>query len=353
MSNSPIDTFVFAPLAPILGILLFWFIQLIFIESQKYLLSLIWHKHQPLCRLTNFIGIFFQTICHALGYTVTKSGVSDFYISINYGRVFPKKDKQGIFKWVANAFLFIGPFFIPSFVLFLYLFFLIRPTLEISTVVYDTFSLGLITLGTNFYIFSLNFFNFLFNIDLLHPLHLGFLLFLIFLGLGIRPSYIGEKKKEKVDMIYDLKNIKTHLLQKPLYIFILFAAAYVFFYISLFLKQNWYSLLFSILGWLSIIAIVALLITHGLLLIIRVVDKLPKYSKLISYLMLPLSYAMARVVFFCFPFRYSNSISLIVMLSVTFLTIWLLLNYKTNKFKTKSEMERGEAKNGRGRVIKK
>ena len=33
MSASPLDIIVFAPLAPIFGMLLFWFIQLLFIES--------------------------------------------------------------------------------------------------------------------------------------------------------------------------------------------------------------------------------------------------------------------------------------------------------------------------------
>ena len=63
MAVSPVDIIVFAALAPILGVLLFWFIQLLFIESQKYLLSKIRKKHEPLCNFTNFAGILFQTIC--------------------------------------------------------------------------------------------------------------------------------------------------------------------------------------------------------------------------------------------------------------------------------------------------
>ena len=123
MTVSPVDVVVFAPLAPLFGVLLFWFIQLMFIESQKYLLSKIWGQHKPLCRFTNFLGILYQTICHALGYTVTKSGISNFYISINYGKVAPKKEKKGIFEWMSNSFLFIGPFFIPSLLLLICFFF--------------------------------------------------------------------------------------------------------------------------------------------------------------------------------------------------------------------------------------
>ena len=39
MEGSPIDIIIFAPLAPILAVLLFWFIQLLFIESEKILLK--------------------------------------------------------------------------------------------------------------------------------------------------------------------------------------------------------------------------------------------------------------------------------------------------------------------------
>jgi hypothetical protein len=94
MEASPIDIVVFAPLAPILGVILFWFIQLVIIESEKFLLSKIRPKHEPFCKFTNFLGILFQTVCHALGFTVTKSGISDFYISVDYGRVAPKKEKK-------------------------------------------------------------------------------------------------------------------------------------------------------------------------------------------------------------------------------------------------------------------
>lgn len=172
MAASPVDTIIFAPLAPILGVLLFWFIQLLFIEYQKYLLSKIWNRHEPLCRFTNFLGILYQTICHALGYTVTKSGISNFYISVDFGKVAPKKQKKGIFEWMSNGFLFVGPFFIPAALLLLYLFFLIDASaFAISIGAYDSFASGLQTLGENLFIFSEGFFSFLINIDLLHPAH--------------------------------------------------------------------------------------------------------------------------------------------------------------------------------------
>lgn len=344
MAASSVDIIIFAPLAPILGLLLFWFIQLLFIESQKYLLSKIWEKHKPLCRFTNFLGILFQTVCHALGYTVTKSGISRFYISVNYGKVAPKKEKKGIFEWMANGFLFIGPFFIPASLLLICLFFLINKGFEISPSIEYTFAEGVINFGTNLYTFSEGFFAFLSNIDLLHPAHLGFLLLLIFLGMGIRPSYIGEEKREKVDMIYDLKNIKNNILHKPLYLIILFLMAYLLFYIFFLVKLNWYVALFSIFGWLSIIAIVSLVITHMILLLIKITDEIPIPWNFLPYLTIPVSYIPMRIVFFYYPVDFSKSASLLIMILSTLLVTLLLLKYKTNKFKTKTDMKHLEKK---------
>jgi len=347
MAGSPIDIVVFAPLAPILGVLLLWFIQMVFIESQKFLLSKIRPKHEPLCRFTNFLGILFQSICHALGYTVTKSGISEFYISVNYGKVAPKKQKKGIFEWLANAFLFIGPFFIPAFLLLICLFFLMGSGFEISTPLElvelkYTFAEQIITFGKSIHAFSQYFFGFLFSVDLLHPGHFGFFLLLIFLGMGIRPSYIGEEKRQKVDMMYDLKNIWSLIIHKPLYIFILFLMAYLFFYISFSFYQIWYAALFSIFGWLSIISIAALVIADMILLLIKIADELPNGWRLLPYLTIPVSYILARVLFFFFQSEFSNSISLLIMICSTVIVVILLLKHKTNKFKTKVDMKKLE-----------
>jgi len=344
MEGSPIDIIVFAPLAPLLGVLLFWFIQLVFIESEKYFLSTIRPKHEPLCRFTNLLGIIFQTICHALGYTVTKSGVSEFYISVNYGRVAPKKEKKGIFEWISNAFLFIGPFFIPAFLLLVCLFFLMTSGFEITTPAQlleskYTFAGQISTFGASLHAFAKGFFGFLFNIDLLHPGHFGFLLLLIFLGMGIRPSYIGEEKKEKVGMLYDLKNVWSLIKNKPLYVIILFLMAYVFFYISLFLNQNWYVGLFSILGWLSIISIISLIVADMILLLIKNTDEIPGFWKILPYITMPVSYILMRLLFIYFPTEYTNIVSILVMILSTMVVTYLLLRFKTNKFKTQLDIK--------------
>ena len=342
MTGLEVDIIVFAPLAPILGVLLFWFIQLLFIESQKYFLSKIRSKHEPLCRFTNFIGILFQTICHGLGYTVTISGISHFYVNIHYGKVKPKKEKKGIFEWISNSFLFLGPFFIPAALLLLCLLFLMERGFGILTPVdstFYTFANQLINFGTSLHTFSEGFFSFLFSIDLLHPAHLGFLILLIFLGMGIRPSYIGEEQKKKVDMIYDLKNIKSHIFHKPLYLILLFLLAYVLFYVSFLFQLNWYLVLFSIFGWLSIIAIISLLVAHTIILLIKSTDEIPKYWKLLPYLTIPVSYILTRLVFYYFPIEYLRSISLLLTALSTIAVTLLLLKYRTNKFKTKTRMK--------------
>ncbi len=350
MDDLSIDVILFAPLAPMLGVLLFWFIQLLFIESEKYLLTKIRPKHEPLCRFTNFLGVLFQTICHALGYTVTKSGVSGFYISVNYGRVAPKKEKKGIFEWVANVFLFVGPFFIPAFLLLICLYFLMTGGFDISipahlTGMEHTFAGQLSIFGTSLYAFSKGFFNFLSNIDLLHPGHFGFLLLLIVLGMGIRPSHIGEKTTEKVDMIYDLRNIWRLVTLKPLYVVILFLFAYVFFYVSFFLDQGWYVALFSIFGWLSIIAIVALIIADLIILLIKTTDEITGFWKLTPYVIMLVSYVLMRILFHYFPTDFINSASLAVMMACTVLATYLILKYRTNKFKTKKKMKLFKKKN--------
>jgi len=344
MEGSPIDIVIFAPLAPLLGVLLFWFIQLLFIESQKYFLNKIRSKHPAFCRFTNFLGILFQTICHAMGYTVTKSGISEFYISVSYGRVAPKKEKKGVFEWISNVFLFVGPFFIPAFLTVLILYFFIPNGFEITVPpqIIDfkyTFGGQLTTFGTSLYNFSNEFFYFLTNLDLLHPAELGFLLLLIFLGLGIRPSHIGEKKPHKVDMIYELRNIWNLIYHKPLYMLVLGAIAYIIFYVSLYLNTSIYVGIFAVLGWISIISIVSLIISHIIIIFIKITDEIPRFWKYIPFTVIPLSYSLMRILFFYFPTEFVYSTSLFVMVASTAIVTIFLYRSKSDKFKTIREMK--------------
>jgi len=344
MEGSPVDILIFAPLAPILGVLLFWFIQLLFIQSQKHLLSLIAHKHEALCRFTNFLGILFQTICQALGYTATRSGISHFVISVDYGKVSPKKEKEGLLEWVANAFLFIGPFFIPASLLLIYLFFVMNGGSEITTPsqlleLRYTFGGQIATFGTSLYAFSKSFFEFLFNVDLLNPVHVGFVILVIFFGMGIRPSYIGETKKQKIDMIYDLSNIWSLIRQKPLYIVGLLSISYLLFYISVLLSQNFYVALFSVFGWLSIVSIMSLVISQMIILLIKTTDEITGFWKILPYITMIGSYVLMRLIFFYIPTDFTNSVSLLMMIISTILVAYFLLDHKTNKFKSKADIK--------------
>jgi hypothetical protein len=349
MEASSIDIVVFAPLAPILGVLLFWFIQLVFIESEKYLISKIRPKHEAFCRFTNFLGIFFQTICHALGYTVTKSGISNFYIDIDYGKVAPKKEKKGIFEWISNVFLFVGPFFIPAFLLLICLFFLMSSGFEITSATQFeelryTFGEQITSFGASLFSFTNGFLGFLFNIDLLHPGHFGFLLLLIFLGTGIRPSYIGKEKKEKVDMLYDLKNIKNLFLNRPLYLIFLITFAYIFFYISFWLNTNWYVAFFVILGWLSIISIFSIIVANLILILIKTTDDIPSGWKILPYLTIPISYIISRTIFYFYHIEFTRPLSILILILSTIMVTYLLLKRKTDKFKTKRDIKKSKKK---------
>lgn len=344
MEGSPIDIVVFAPLAPMMGVLLFWFIQLLFIESQKYFLDKLCGKYLAFCRFTNFLGILFQSICHALGYTVTRSGISEFYISVNYGRVAPKKERKGIFEWISNIFLFVGPFFIPAFFIVIIFYFLISNGIPIdfsNNVIESKYTFGgqLTIFGIGLFNFANKFICFLTNLDLLHPGHLGFLLLLIFLGLGIRPSHIGEEKKYKVDMIYELRNIRNLILHKPLYLIILMTISYLVFYASLLLKIDIYIAFFILFGWISIVSIISLLISHMIIFFIKTLDEIPKLWKYISIIVLPLSYLLARFLFFYFSIsNYVYSTSLFIMIFSTFIVTFWLYRSKSDKFKTIREM---------------
>ena len=333
MDGTAIDIIFFGALAPILGVILFWFIQLLFIESQKYFLSFIKKNHEALIKFSNFLGILFQNICHAFGYTVTRSGISKFYISVNYGRVSPKKIKKGVLEWSSNFFLILGPFFLPGLILLICIFFLIDSSYFYIYQNGLTFSDNLINLGLNIYNFSNGFLNFIFNIDLFHPFHLGFLILLIFMGLGIRPSFISEDKYQKVDMLFDLKNIRYKILHKPLYIFLLFLVSYILFYISILIKINFYIAIFSILGWLSIISIISLVITHLILIFIMFSDKLEYYYKIFIYISIPLLYIIFRILFYYFPINISNGLSLILTILIVALLLYYILRKKKNTFK--------------------
>jgi hypothetical protein len=356
MVNFPlnIDVLFVAALAPILGVAAFWFLQIFFIEIQKRLLSRLRHRHEVFCRFTNYIGILFQTISQALGYTVTRSGIAAFQVSVNYGKVEPKKEKEGVFEWVARSFLIFGPFFIPAGLVLLISYFIIGKGFVFPTPVQYTFVESLTGFWGSLSTFADEWVGFLVNIDLLNPLHIGFLFVLLFFGLGIRPSYIGQERKEKIDIFYDLRHMKDHLVEKPLYIVVIILFLYVFYMLSLFFNPVVYIGLFTIFGWMSLTAIIAILLTFPVLLMIRATDEIQPHWKLIPLVTLVVSYVVARVFFIYFPTKEVERVSLLVMLLSTILITLVLIKYKrTNRFKTATKMKHVRVAGGKKRTSKK
>jgi hypothetical protein len=349
-----IDVLLAAVFAPILCVIGLWFLQLLLIELQKRTLGKLRHKHDAFCKFTNFIGILFQSVCQALGFTVTHSGIASFQLTVNYGKVEPKRIKTGVFEWVANAFLLLGPFFIPAGLVVLASYFLIGNGFNLPLPVQYTFLESVTHFSESISGFTTSFVNFLIHMDLFNPLHVGFLLLLLFFGLGIRPSYIGEERKTKIDIISDLKNIVDQLIKKPVYLLVFFLGLFIFYYLSLFLHLNWYMMLFCLLGWISITAIIALLLTFFIIALVKSTDYIGAWWKGWPYLTLPVSYSVARYLFTLRPVKEPGSVSLLVMILSTVGVIILLIKYKkTNRFKTGIKMKHRTVEDGKKRTSKK
>jgi hypothetical protein len=349
-----IDAFIGAALGPIAGVVTFWFLQLLFIEGQKRMLAQLRHRHDAFCRFTNFVGILFQTMCHALGYTVTRSGIASFQVTVNYGKVEPKKEKTGVFEWIARSFLLFGPFFIPAGLVLLASYFIIGSGFSFPTIVDFTFIESLTVFSESLSRFGTTFITFLATIDLFNPVHVGFLCVLLFFGLGIRPSYIGEERKEKIDMIHDLIRIKNHLVQKPVYLLALIVIMYAFYLLSLFLNPQIYIGVFIVFGLMSLTAILSLLLTYLVILLIRATDEIRPVWKMIPYLTVIVSYVLARIFFMYYPMDTVESLSLLIMVVTTVVITILLIKYKrTNRFKTTTKMKHVRVADGKKRTSKK
>ncbi len=356
MANVPlnIDVLVVASLAPILGVAAFWFLQLFCIEIQKRMLSRLRHRHEAFCRFTNYIGILFQAISQALGYTVTRSGIASFQVSVTYEKVEPKKEKEGVFEWISRSFLLFGPFFIPAGLVLLVSYFVIGRGFVFPAPGHFTFIESLMGFWSSLFTFGKEYLSFLLNIDLLNPLHVGFVFVLLFFGLGIRPSYIGQERKEKIDILYDLIHIKDHLVEKPLYILVIVLCLYLFYVLSLFLNHVVYVGLFTIFGWMSLTAIIAILLTFPVLLLIRATDEIRPHWKIIPFLTVVISYAHIRAFFIYFPTKQVEGFSLLVMLlSTVLITIFLIKYKRTNRFKTATKMKHMRVADGKKRTSKK
>lgn len=338
MDLSILDTFLIAPLAPIAGIVLFWFIQLLFAESLKILLREIWENHKAFCRFSNFVALFFQFISHALGYTLTGIGVGEYSLSVKDVKVSPKKEKKGLPLFVANLFLVLGPFFIPPLIVFL----IFLPFFKGFAI--DgcyTFSSSLISFGSLLQQFGVDFLGFLLSLDLSNPFHIIFLIIFLLVGLGIRPSFIEEEEK-RVGMIDDLLKIKDLIFSHPYFVVSLLVFLYILFYVFYFLSLPFYVLIFSFFGWLSMISITSLLLAHFVVFLIFASDRLPSFKRFLPFLFLIASYIIYRLVFHALKTGFALQLSNILCLFTTFVAVLLLLRLETNKLKMDKEMVKTE-----------
>jgi hypothetical protein len=339
VSATDVVTFIVLPFFLVLAVLCLWLVQLFVIEGQKRFLHSIKNKHEPLLRFTNFIGILFQTVCQWLGYTVTNSGVSEFHLSINDSTVRPKREKTGVLKWIADSFLFIGPFLLPAGLLLLAGYFVIHNGFVIPTASF-TIQDQAVAFGTALMGFTQAFIDFLRHLDLFNPLQLGFLLLLLFCGLGIRPSYIGERRKEKIDLFTDLNNIKELFLRKPFYLLIFFIIIYVVAAASFLTQSVMFLGLVTVFAWVALFAILTLILTSILLVFLRSLDEIAVRWRYVPFLAMIVSYIGLRVVFYVVPIENAGGASLFGMLGVTLAVTISLLKWKTNTFKASGTMKR-------------
>jgi hypothetical protein len=338
VSATDVVTFIVLPFFLVLAVVGLWFAQLIVIEGQKRFLHSLKHHHESLIRFTNFVGILFQSLCQWLGYEVTLSGVSEFHISMNDGTVTPKREKTGVLKWIADGFLFLGPFLLPAGLLLLAGYFVFQTGYTIPAASF-TIQGQAVAFGTALVGFTQAFVLFLGNLDLLNPVQFGFLVLLMFCGLGIRPSYLGERRKEKVDLFTDLGNIKSLFLAKPLYILIIFVFIYVVAFISFVTEGSWFLGLVTVFAWIALIAILTLVLTFVLLIFLRALDEIRAGWRYVPFVAMVVSYLGFRVLFWFAPIQHAGGASLFAMLGVTLAVTISLLKWKTNTFKASASMK--------------
>jgi len=102
---------------------------------------------------------------------------------------------------------------------------------------------------------------------------------------------------------------------------------------------NWYVGLFSVFGWLSVIAITALFFAHIFIYFIKVTDLIPGVFRYVSLMSLPVSYVILRILFFLVPIPFIPTVSLLLSIGITSGLIVLFLHTLTNTFKFSEHMK--------------
>jgi hypothetical protein len=110
----------------------------------------------------------------------------------------------------------------------------------------------------------------------------------------------------------------------------------------------------AVLGWMSLTALLALLLSYLLLLLVKSTDHIGGWWKIAPYVSLPASYVAARILLSYDAAKPAESLALVLMVVITGVVTILLIKYKkTNRFKTATKMKHMTVEDGKKRASKK
>ena len=108
----------------------------------------------------------------------------------------------------------------------------------------------------------------------------------------------------------------------------------MFSYVNVLFNQSLYVAVFSFFAWASILAIFALIYAEVLLFWMYLLDELPSGFRVITLMILPLSYVVLRIVFYLLSWPLAAEIGFWGSIGITSLITIIFLYQLTNKFKT-------------------
>jgi hypothetical protein len=76
-----------------------------------------------------------------------------------------------------------------------------------------------------------------------------------------------------------------------------------------------------------------------ILILIKTTDEIPGKWKVIPYSTMPISYILARVLFFYIPTDFTKPFSVLILILSTLTATYTLLKRKSNRFKTKRDIK--------------
>lgn len=322
------------PLIPLGCLIILWLIQGGFVLLLRRRLAPLWTRHP---KFTGFIygtGTFFHELSHALAFLITGSGVSRFRVGREGGEVVPGRIKPGFSGWFSYFFSSLAPYFFPPLLLIIYVvvagylidwnFIEIQiPSIHGSAI---EISMGYFTVVLGF----LKEFGFsMINLDLFQLPDLLFFILMLIMCPGSKSSYISEKHEGKRIMGGDMAVLLGRLKSKPHYLLLIILILYAIYFGagSLFLpvKQLYFSF-WLFMGFLSVIALYALIMDHLLISWIKGADR-SRFPFLI-YPAFPISYIGIRYLSEGFSFPIFTQIPPLIISMLITAMLCILLHRK-------------------------